>query len=542
MKFRIIISMIFAMMMLVPVSTFAQSDISVIVPEIENPPDCDLVTYSGQRAWLPFEIRAFYDFNREAEMKTTLVGNSNPITTQTPRTYFFSTSEIDEYNVEFKIPYDTVKSRAVLIEIISAGELIQKDVIPYNNAKFCKSFHIITSEKPVLPTLEDAYGTAIVTMVEQVPEFVPAFKASITNTNNALAFIGFGIAVMLLFGIINLIVFMSRKKNDKRLRQEVLTASNSVSKNLKATTALMEDVADFKKKKSLEFDSMYKMFEVVFRTGLLEMKKEFSSLASYLQITKEEQEQKFYDETQEILKKSEELDKIKDELNSVLNVDDESKLRTIINLLPTDNIKSLLNIVRPSNNFQPTKVSSIADAILHNRDDDLNSKQVEEPVIDDVIRDDIETEELDIDEQEEPVQSFSDKFGIDKHTVEWQEDADMSDDDNMIASQEKTDDFSEEQDAEHTMLEQSEDEEKICDKCVKEKHCNGSDDTCDCECCFEVFDMDGADWRELYNKLDYKGVSDEWERISNPIHPQYQQRVEELEKMLKKFGGKIDDT
>ena len=539
MKFKIIISVIFAMMMLVPVSTFAQSDISVIVPEIENPPDCDLVTYSGQRAWLPFEIRAFYDFNREAEMKTTLVGNSNPITTQTPRTYFFSTSEIDEYNVEFKIPYDTVKSRAVLIEIISAGELIQKDVIPYNNAKFCKSFHIITSEKPVLPTLEDAYGTAIVTMVEQVPEFVPAFKASITNTNNALAFIGFGIAVMLLFGIINLIVFMSRKKNDKRLRQEVLTASNSVSKNLKATTALMEDVADFKKKKSLEFDSMYKMFEVVFRTGLLEMKKEFSSLASYLQITKEEQEQKFYDETQEILKKSEELDKMREELDSVLNVKDESKLRTLINLLPTENIKSLLHIVKQDNNFKTNTVSDIADSVLSKRDADINSKYDDSHSIDNsVIQDDIESEDFfEEDDEQEPMSE--------SHTeqAEWKnKDADMSDDDNMIASQEKTDDFSEEQDAEHTMLEQSEDEEKICENCAKEKHCNGSDDTCDCECCFEVFDMDGADWRELYNKLDYEGVREEWERISNPIHPQYQQRAEELEKMLKKFGGKIDDT
>ena len=537
MKFRIIISMIFAMMMLVPVSTFAQSDISVIVPEIENPPDCDLVTYSGQRAWLPFEIRAFYDFNREAEMKTTLVGNSNPITTQTPRTYFFSTSEIDEYNVEFKIPYDTVKSRAVLIEIISAGELIQKDVIPYNNAKFCKSFHIITSEKPVLPTLEDAYGTAIVTMVEQVPEFVPAFKASITNTNNALAFIGFGIAVMLLFGIINLIVFMSRKKNDKRLRQEVLTASNSVSKNLKATTALMEDVADFKKKKSLEFDSMYKMFEVVFRTGLLEMKKEFSSLASYLQITKEEQEQKFYDETQEILKKSEELDKMREELDSVLNVKDESKLRTLISLLPTENIKSLLHIVKQDNNFKTNTVSDIADSVLSKRDADINSKYDDSHSIDNsVIQDDIESEDFfEEDDEQEPMSE--------SHTeqAEWKnKDADMSDDDNMIASQEKTDDFSEEQDAEHAMLEQSEDEEKICENCAKEKHCNGSDDTCDCECCFEVFDMDGADWRELYNKLDYEGVREEWERISNPIHPQYQQRAEELEKMLKKFGGNAD--
>lgn len=529
--------MIFAMMMLVPVSTFAQSDISVIVPEIENPPDCDLVTYSGQRAWLPFEIRAFYDFNREAEMKTTLVGNSNPITTQTPRTYFFSTSEIDEYNVEFKIPYDTVKSRAVLIEIISAGELIQKDVIPYNNAKFCKSFHIITSEKPVLPTLEDAYGTAIVTMVEQVPEFVPAFKASITNTNNALAFIGFGIAVMLLFGIINLIVFMSRKKNDKRLRQEVLTASNSVSKNLKATTALMEDVADFKKKKSLEFDSMYKMFEVVFRTGLLEMKKEFSSLSSYLQITKEEQEQKFYDETQEILKKSEELDKMREELDSVLNVKDESKLRTLINLLPTENIKSLLHIVKQDNNFKTNTVSDIADSVLSKRDADINSKYDDSHSIDNsVIQDDIESEDFfEEDDEQEPMSE--------SHTeqAEWKnKDADMSDDDNMIASQEKTDDFSEEQDAEHAMLEQSEDEEKICENCAKEKHCNGSDDTCDCECCFEVFDMDGADWRELYNKLDYEGVREEWERISNPIHPQYQQRAEELEKMLKKFGGNAD--
>ena len=525
------------MMMLVPVSTFAQSDISVIVPEIENPPDCDLVTYSGQRAWLPFEIRAFYDFNREAEMKTTLVGNSNPITTQTPRTYFFSTSEIDEYNVEFKIPYDTVKSRAVLIEIISAGELIQKDVIPYNNAKFCKSFHIITSEKPVLPTLEDAYGTAIVTMVEQVPEFVPAFKASITNTNNALAFIGFGIAVMLLFGIINLIVFMSRKKNDKRLRQEVLTASNSVSKNLKATTALMEDVADFKKKKSLEFDSMYKMFEVVFRTGLLEMKKEFSSLASYLQITKEEQEQKFYDETQEILKKSEELDKMREELDSVLNVKDESKLRTLISLLPTENIKSLLHIVKQDNNFKTNTVSDIADSVLSKRDADINSKYDDSHSIDNsVIQDDIESEDFfEEDDEQEPMSE--------SHTeqAEWKnKDADMSDDDNMIASQEKTDDFSEEQDAEHAMLEQSEDEEKICENCAKEKHCNGSDDTCDCECCFEVFDMDGADWRELYNKLDYEGVREEWERISNPIHPQYQQRAEELEKMLKKFGGNAD--
>ena len=456
----------------------AQQDISIIVPEIENPPDCNLITLSGDRAWIPFEIRTFYDFNRDAKLENTQVGNSNPITTKTPRTYFFTTNAVDEYNVKLDLTYEVVKLRAVKIQIVSAGDIIAEEIIPYTNGQFCKSWHIITSKEPILPTLEEVYGRAVVTMIEEVPNFVPAFEKSIINTSNALAFIALGIVMMLLFGVINMIVFLSRKKSDRRQKQEVKNLQNLSQKNIRETRELMEDVTKFTKDQQRKNEGFQQKCVIEINSVLLEMKRSHDLFIQSMDIEKVKFDSKFMQHEIDFQEKKARLDEKLHELDTILNIEDKSVLRNILNQIPTTNLRVLGKMFRgDTSDKAKTIIKMVGDLII--RRGDTKSTEEGQVVGDELIPAKV-TEEIPHDEE---------------------------------------------------LVRPDQIEEK-CVNCKKKEHCDGQVNTCNCECCYENLDTSSDKWKGMYPRLDYNQVTEEWKRIIEERPADSNDRIKGLEKRL----------
>jgi hypothetical protein len=517
-------------------TSFAQQNLVLVDPALENPPDCDLVTYD-KRAYIPFEIRTFYEFVNDAKMEDTQIGNSNPVITKTPRTYFFNTNEIDEYSIQFSLQYENVQTRAVKVEVISAGEKISEEVIPFSSGMFCKNFHIITSEKPHLPTLEEAYGDAIVTMIEEVPNFVPAFEQNTINTSNALFFIGLGMAIVILVVVVQFFVYLSRKSTDKKQRENVESASLAVTKNLRDTETIMEDIKEFQETERKINQNFMDKAMIENNSAILDMKKDMELFIDSLKLDRSKLETKYVEDEKQLQQKRDDLEKEQTELQSILDVEDEGTLRGILNIVPTGNLRTLGKMLRNKSDPTSNKVKKVLQEVFQRRS---------------------MTEEIPEEKKEEPSKKFNVKREGDKTTPIEEEKDDvipLEASDRIVPTPEETpeepthtDPEPVEEEEEDEEEDEVEDEEIIDDKCKTCRtggHCNADNERCECSCCYEETDLDSEDdevWQKGYDSLDYDGLRKEWERINKMLTEEYinplehEQRVGYLQQKIKEMN------
>jgi len=316
------------------------------IPEIESPPECPIETLTEDRAYLPFELRVFYDFNRDATLEFTQIGNSHPTATKGAQTYFFFTQEKDEYNITLTLQYATDKERAVKIEYVTAGDRSHSQIIPYSGGKFCKQFHIITGDKPVVPTLEEVYGEVVVTMIEEVPHFVPAFRESIQNTTTAFLFIALAIGLVVLLSLIQLFVYLSRRKQDKKLQREVTNSATLASKASSNAEQTMKDIKEKLPELQEGVDKRMDAIEINVNTKILEIKHSLENAVHHIATENERMESKKISIEVEIQKEKARLDKQHQELRDMYTVEDEGTMRNILNQFPIEKLKNIARVLK----------------------------------------------------------------------------------------------------------------------------------------------------------------------------------------------------
>lgn len=348
---------------------------NIVTPEIENPPDCDYVEITGQRAWLPFELRIKHDFTRKGSLEFEQAGNSHPTRTQTTNTLNFITTEVDEYFLTTHIDFENVKKRAVYIEYVSNGGVTHKEIIPYTTTNFCKTFFIKTSEAPSFPTVEEYYGAGLVAMIEQIPQFLPTFNQSITSITNALYFVGVAVVIMLLFGILQLITYLSRRKVDKKQKSALKTQISDVHNLQVILEKLPSDITKFFTDTNQKLDSKLELLDVLFRSLKLDVEKFVKENEIKMNKHFEKIEINEHEALVKIQMKKAELDKRQYELESILDIEDESVLRGILNQFPSEKLKRIAKLGK--NDEKLNKIRSIISKVLQRRNVPVVKKETD---------------------------------------------------------------------------------------------------------------------------------------------------------------------
>jgi DNA-directed RNA polymerase subunit F len=254
---------------------FAQvGNFEINVPQIQEPKKCSEVILTGDKAYIPFQIKVYHDFSRVNDINFEQLGSSIPNTHTSPEVMIFETNFIDEYQIFADVNFDSDKLRAVYIEIWSQNNPSFKEIISFEGLSFCRTFNVRTSEAPTIPTRSELIGE----QAERAFEEMPLIKDAINSNTSAL---GASISWMFIVVVAALGVsagqffaYIGRRRKDKKRG----TAFDSMIK------VGSKYIADFKKEHSeiknqrgeekKQMDQFLDMANIEFRTFLTDLRKE----------------------------------------------------------------------------------------------------------------------------------------------------------------------------------------------------------------------------------------------------------------------------
>ena len=227
MKFLIILLLVIG-----TVPVYAQLDVRV--PQIENPQECMQSEIRGGKGWVPFSIKMFYDTTKDHTMSVEHKGDTNPVIEQNDNVMIFQSNGEDTYKLATQLKYDSSEKRAIYFEYWSEGNAMHTEIINYNNNSFCRVFLITTTNPPVIPTAEELLGQSAYRALAEMPLIKDAINQNTNALNGALVFLTLAVIVTLLVGFTQAIVYVLRKKTQRkqiRLFDEAIKNSNKVTSN-----------------------------------------------------------------------------------------------------------------------------------------------------------------------------------------------------------------------------------------------------------------------------------------------------------------------
>ena len=228
MKFLIILLLVIG-----TVPVYAQLDVGS-VPQIENPQECMQSEIRGGKGWIPFSIKMFYDTTKDHVMSVEHQGDTNPVIQQNDNVMIFQSDGEDTYKLSTQLNYDSSQKRAIYFEYWSEGNAMHTEIINYESNTFCRTFLITTTEPPIIPTAEELLGQSAYRALTEMPLIKDAINQNTNALNGALVFLTLAVIMTLLVGFTQAIVYVLRKKTQKKqikLFDEAIRNSNKASSN-----------------------------------------------------------------------------------------------------------------------------------------------------------------------------------------------------------------------------------------------------------------------------------------------------------------------
>jgi len=246
----------------------------ISVPQIVNPPKCSTVDITGDKAYIPFQVKVFHEFSRDNDISFKQIGSSIPNTNTSPQLMIFSVNAVDEFQIHAEVNHDTDRIRAVYIEIWSQNNPSFKEVISYEGTSFCRNFNVVTSEAPTLPTREELIGEAAITAFEEMPLIKNAINENTTALNQSLIWMFMVVVGALAVSAGQFFAYIGRRRKDKKrgtaFDSMIKVGSNYIADFKKEHTDIKKQRAQEKK----QIDQFLDMANVEFRSFLVDLRKE----------------------------------------------------------------------------------------------------------------------------------------------------------------------------------------------------------------------------------------------------------------------------
>jgi len=188
----------------------------ISAPQIQDPPKCSSVDISGDKAYLPFQIKMFHEFSRVNDITFEQLGNSIPQTHTSPELLIFETLAIDSYQIHTEVNHDSDKVRAVYIEIWSQNNPSFKEIISYEGLSFCRTFNVQTSEAPKIPTRTELIGEQAERAFEEMPLIKNAINSNTSALSSALSWMFLVVVAALGVSAGQFFAYVGRRRKDKK--------------------------------------------------------------------------------------------------------------------------------------------------------------------------------------------------------------------------------------------------------------------------------------------------------------------------------------
>lgn len=246
----------------------------ISAPQIVNPPKCSQVDISGNKAYLPFQIKVFHEFSKVNDIRFEQLGNSIPNTHSSPELLIFDTSAIDEYQVSVEINHESDKIRAVYIEYWSQNTPSFKEIISYEGLFFCRTFNVKTAEAPVLPTREELIGESAQTAFEEMPLIKNAINANTVALNQSVTWMFMVVVAALAVSAGQFFAYVGRRRKDKK---RGTAFDNMIKVGSKYVAEFKKEHSEIKKQRLQEkkqMDQFLSMANMEIRSYLVDLRKE----------------------------------------------------------------------------------------------------------------------------------------------------------------------------------------------------------------------------------------------------------------------------
>jgi len=237
-----VLILLFALMMQ---PAFAQVGNFQINPaQIQTPPECSEVTVTGDKAYLPFSLKVFVDFSRDANITFEQLGSTVPNTHTSPELLIFDATQADEYQVRVDAKYDADKIRAAFIQYFAQGSPNFQEILSYEGTSFCRIFNIRTSEAPKIPTREELLGEEAHTALIEMPLIKNAINSNTIALNASVTWLFIGVVAAIGVAFTMLMLYAVLKRKDK---SRISNFDKMISVGSSYVTELRKELDELKK-------------------------------------------------------------------------------------------------------------------------------------------------------------------------------------------------------------------------------------------------------------------------------------------------------
>lgn len=184
--------------------------------QIKDPPKCSQVTITGDKATVPFELKVYIDFSRDANINFEQKGRTIARTFTSPELLIFEADQPDEFQVRVDAVYDTDRIRAMFIQYLTLNSPNFEEILTYEGFGFCRVWNIKTTERETLPTREELIGKTALRAFEEMPLIKDAINRNTSAQSSSIAWLFIAVVAALGVSVSQLFVYVARKRKDKQ--------------------------------------------------------------------------------------------------------------------------------------------------------------------------------------------------------------------------------------------------------------------------------------------------------------------------------------
>lgn len=248
----------------------AEQDIEV--PQILDVKDCMYSEILASKAFIPFEIKAFYSKTGKHGITVDHDGVSNPIIQSTPQVSVFRTNFTNTYTVKFQVEYESVAKRAIYFEYWSEYNPTHTEIINYQGNKFCRTFFVSTNIAPQIPSVDEIGDNVLDKIINKITDSINSntFALNVAISSLSILFlIGIGISIL------QFLTYVARKRADKK-RNEVMSdtlklANKASANSMKLVQGLEEKTGSILHRLEYKMNSEFDIFRNNTNMLLLEL-------------------------------------------------------------------------------------------------------------------------------------------------------------------------------------------------------------------------------------------------------------------------------
>lgn len=184
--------------------------------QIQVPPECSEVTIRGDKANIPFQLKVFIDFSRDANITFEQKGKTIARTHTSPELLIFESDDPDEYQIKAFANYDTDKIRAMYVQYLTKNNANFEEIIPYEGKGFCRIWNIKTTIPEKIPTKTEIIGEQAERAFEEMPLIKDAINRNTSAQSASINWLFIAVVAALGVSVSQLFVYVSRKRKDKQ--------------------------------------------------------------------------------------------------------------------------------------------------------------------------------------------------------------------------------------------------------------------------------------------------------------------------------------